>query len=225
MYIIDLDQNTFLVAIARYWTRVFRLDNLPRSLFESAVARSTTAYRMEDDFTIFLDPVSRIHLPSSDTAAEPDPVLLALYHTSSPKLRPSTPFPGVDTFSLRKHLRLVLLSIVFRKHVATFCRVNHIQDAYSTRGFHELIYTIVNLARSSVEVRLQRDQCDKTPAESTRGRTAPRFLYDALPTTPEYWIDGVLVILEREITTLEALHAAIGNAVRLSDFTCEPKYS
>lgn len=214
LYIIDLEQDTFLVSMPRYWTRVFCLQNLPRSLFESAVSLSPGAgHCVEDDYRVFLNPVARIHLAPSDRPAEPDPVLITEYRSRAVELLPCRSFPGVETFPVRKNLRLVLLRQFYRTHVSQFCHVNQSRDATSVGNLSEFIFTIVNLARSTVEFRLQRDRNDSTPAESNRNRSVTRCLYDDLPTTSEYWMDGILVVLEPDISTAENLHAAIGKAL------------
>lgn len=218
LYIIDLEQDTFLVSMLRYWTRVFCLRNLPRSLFESSVSPPPEGtYCIEDDYRVFLDPVARMHFAPSVRPAEPDPALITEYQSRATELLPCRSFSGVDTFSVRKQLRLVLLRLVYRTHFMRFYYVNHNRDATSIGHLSELVFTIVNLARSTVEFRLQRDRSDSTPAESRHDRSVPRYLYDGLPTTSEYWIDNILVVVEPDISTAENLHAAIGKAILLTN--------
>lgn len=157
-----------------------------------------------------------MHLPPSARPTEPDPAHITEYESCSTQLLPSRLFPGVDTFPVRKHLRLVLLRLFYRRHISRFLHANHNRDVSAVRDLYELVFTIINLARSTVEFRLQRDAGDSTPAESRHNRSLPKYLSAELPANPEYWIDDILVIVERDISTAENLHAAIGKAVLLT---------
>lgn len=155
-----------------------------------------------------------MHLAPSVRPAEPDPALITEYRSRAAELLPCRSFPGV---SVRKQLRLVLLRLVYRTHFMRFYYVNHNRDATSGGHPSELVFTIVNQARSTVKFRLQRDRSDSTAAESRRDRSVPRDLYGNLPTTPEHWVDGILVVLEPDISTAENLHAAIEKEILLTD--------
>lgn len=223
IYIVNLDSDKFLVSIIDYGTRVFCLKNIPRWLFESSSATTVENTWIGNDYRILIDPVYRLHLAASCRPAEPDPALVALYQSCTPQLRPLHFIPGKETFPVRKYLRLLLLKHFFKTHQATFGDVNNFKHSFFIRVFHLLAYVIVNLARSAVEVGFQHVTSQNTPAHCETEKNGIIDPGCQPPATTEYWIDGVLVILERDISTMENLQAAIGKAIQITNASgCSP---
>lgn len=214
VYTIDLHAKTFRVSLEGYANRIFRLDNPPRSLFESTTAAPRES-SVRKDIQVFIDPVARAHLPSFDHSASADPALLAFYQTCASKLCEIPPFPDVDSLSVQIQLRLVLLTEFYNEHKSGFHCVNHSRSSFVASVFPRLVHDIIDLTRSSVEVRFMQRRVQTalihprhTPVAESESDGWP----DALN---EYWIDGVLLILELDISTMENLHAAIGRAIQL----------
>lgn len=136
--------------------------------------------------------------------------------TSNSALAPSS--PATDTLPVRKYLRLVLLKLFLQIHLGAFGSIYMPEGANLDYMFRQFAYSIVNLARSSDEVRFLRDRTFRT------GKGKSRIMLQTTklpswepPKTAEYWVDGVLVILDNDNTTTGNLHAAIGKAVRITN--------
>lgn len=86
------------------------------------------------------------------------------------------------------------------------------RHAFANHTFRELAYSIINLARSTVEVGLLCDNGYNKPEE-----------YGWQPTSLEHWIDDILVVLDTNISTMENLHAAIGKAIKLTNARASSK--
>lgn len=221
VYITDVDNNIFRLFFVNYASRMFRLNNIPRWLFNCATVPSlgllSTDYPKHDDGKhVFLDPVPSVYLPPSDISAQPDPTYLAHYHRCAPTLEPPYDFPSTDASSVRAQFRLVLLTIFHNEQLELFQLVKTHRSPFSELKFHELTYSMINLTRSRVDVHLVPDKGYSTPAEAWRRRNANSRLNAAQLATTDCWIDGVLVILDPDISTTENLHAAIGKAIQLS---------
>lgn len=215
IYIIDLDNDILRVFLADFASRMLDLRNLPRWLFECAAPSSHGPCRIDDGKHVFMDPLPRAHLPPSNVSAQPDRTALDYYHRCTPKLRPVHKFPGLEMFDVRMHFRLALLTIFYNGLLEMFHAIKHQRSPRVTDNFHTLAYSIINLARSSVEVRLLYNKGYSTATESTRGRRVdPRDPYAPLPSASECWIEDVLVVLDQDISTKENLHAAIGRAIQ-----------
>lgn len=112
-YIIDLKTDLLRVVLVDYSCRTFNLQNIPRWLFQCPAGLSPGRCCIDHRKEIFIDPVPRAYLPASHVAAEPDPAALDHYQSCAPKVRPLQSFSGVETFTLRKHFRLALLTYLY----------------------------------------------------------------------------------------------------------------
>lgn len=215
IYIIDLNNDIIRVFLVNYASRMLNLLDIPRWLFECNGASSPTQCCTDDGKHVFLDPISRPNLSLTNVSAQPDSTALDHYRSCAPKLRPVQNSPGVDTFSVRKHFRLFLLTQFYNHLSETFHTIKHQRSPDLRRNFHTLAYSIINLARSDVKVRMVYNKGYSTFGSSRRARVDPRDPYDPFPTTSECWIQDVLVVLDQDILTKENLHAAIGKALQL----------
>lgn len=213
-YIIDLDMQIFRVMLVGYSSRMYRLDNIPRWLFQLAAGPSPGSRCFDDGKHLLLDPVDRSHLSVHEVLSEPDQTFLALYHSRTPKLcaRPSP--PGADAFPIRQQFRLVLLMMFYNGQRVMFHHASYQRTELSIPLFYLLAYTGINLTRSRVEVRLEPDQRYNGSSKSIR-RKGKSTQYKKLPSTPECWMDGVLVVVEPDLSTKENHHAAIGKVIHL----------
>lgn len=208
-YVIDLDKDIFRVLFVGYSSRMFRLDNIPRWLFQSAAVPSPASRCIHDGKHIFLDPVDRGHLPLLEVSAEPDQAFLALNHSLAPTLCAPPSSPGANAFPIRQQFRLVLLMTFHNGRLAMFRHAGYQRSLFPMQLFYSLAYTGINLTRSPVEVRLVHDQW--YIGLSKRRRLGAKItLYNQLPSTPESWMDGVLVVPEPDLSTEQNHHAAIG---------------
>lgn len=215
-YIIDLDNDIVSVFLAGYGSRRLYLLNIPRWLFECAAASSSGPSSLDEKKHFFMGSVPRAHLPPCHVSVPHDPTALDYYQSCAPTVRPVVSFPGVETFTVRKHFRLVLLTIFYNWQLEMF---DAREDHRSPQGIQNLCilaYSIINLVRSSVEVRIEFDPRSGARVKARGGQVARRRPFDSLPTTPECWIEDVLVILDDDILTKENLHAAIGKAIQLT---------
>ncbi|KAL0634972.1 hypothetical protein Q9L58_006090 [Maublancomyces gigas] len=125
IYVIDLELNVFRISTydndtplepGRYRTQYFRLDNIPRDLFEpEAVAATGLTYLIMSGI------VAAEH--SVDCLSEipaPDPVLLELYQSFSPAPTPSFALPSGDRKSHWCKLQLGLLGEFVKYFVYSF---------------------------------------------------------------------------------------------------------
>lgn len=214
-YVIDLDKDIFRVLLVRYSSRIFRLDNIPRWLFQSAAVPSPGSRCIGDGKHIFLDPVDRGHLPLLEVSAEPDQAFLALYHSLGPKLCAPPSSPGADAFPIRQQFRLVFLMTFYNGRLAMFRHAGYQRSLFTMQLFYSLAYTGINLTRSRVGVRLVHNQW-YIGLSKRRRLVAKITRYNQLPSTPESWMDGVLVVLEPDLSTEQNHHAAIGKVIQLT---------
>lgn len=205
LYTIDMDDGIFSVSLVNYSTRSFHLTNIPRGLFLYSSATSTKETWMENGYHVFINPVPNLHLVAAKWL---NPAFITLYQSYAPKLRPLHTMPSIDTFPVRKYLRLVLLKHFFDKHQSVFRRIGNNKPIHMSM-FRQLVYGIVNLARSSVEVSFR-------TGERTAFGTNSIIDSGNHPNATEYWVDGVLIIQEWNISVTEIFQAAVVKAVKIT---------
>lgn len=216
MYVIDLQYETRYVSLEDCSSRMFCLDNLPWWLFESAAAVPLGLYTIEHEKQLFIAPVSVVYLLSFEFSQVPGMVLLAHCESYASKLCHLPRFPGVEVFPVRMYLRLILITHFHNEHVQLFRSVNNVQGPMSMEVFRWLLYCIVKLSRSRVEVCFRKDDELDDPPDHTYIVNKWDESYAALYAMPQNWVDGLPIVLERDISTTENLHAAIGKAIQLS---------
>lgn len=228
IYVFDLDNDTFSVGIPFYIRRIFHLQHIPRSLFDPQTSPDGEISEMQQ-YRVLLDPVPRAHLAGLSVPVEPDRALVDLYHSSSPVIQPLPSIPDVATFPVRKYLRLYLGRIFSDSHRRV---LRWIYDGKQTRGyftgplpeptgllglrFRQMVYGMVNLASSGVEVEFKIDRRYKSTIEWEYFKDKHQEKPPQWPVPDaEYWIGDILIIPEMAMSTAENLHSAIGKAVQI----------
>lgn len=220
VYLLDLDKDTLSVGIPFCSERLFYLKNIPRSLFNPDPF--TGGAPTGGQYAVLIDVIPRIHLASiSGETDEPDPELVALYHNYSPQIQPLHPVLSSDTFPVRKYLRLCLMKIFCNSHSNSFTkiysgRIRAKTDDTPHDRFRQIIYGLVKLASSSVEVKFQYDDRYRSTLKweyfrHLEHKTPPLWS----PPIGEYRIGDILVVPELHLSTEENLQAAVGRALQL----------
>lgn len=227
-YIFDLDNDTFSVGVPYHNRRMFHLQHIPRSLFDPQTSPNGEIFEMQQ-YRVLLDPVPRAHLASISVPVEPNTALVDLYQSCSPHIQPLLSIPDVATFHIRKYLRLHLSRIFSDSHRGVLQWIHTGKQArphYSTSitepasllelRFRQMVYGMVHLSSSSVEVQFKTDRRYKYPVEwkYLRDIDQEKPLQWPVPDA-EYWIGNILVIQEMAMSTAENLHAAIGKAIQV----------
>lgn len=228
IYVVDLDSETLSVGIAFYKRRLFHLRNLPRSLFDRLPTPSGELSEMQD-YRVLVDPVPRAQLAGFSVSVGADAALVKLYQSYSSRTEPLPTLPNLTALPIRKYLRLRLARIFCEGHSTV---LKTIRDGNRTPGgsidssgqdtnvlerpFRQMVYGMVNIMSSCVEVQFQTERRYDSTAEwqscSTRDEQKP-LTWQTPPA--EYWIADILIIPAMEIATTESLHAAIGKAIQL----------
>lgn len=173
---------------------------------------------------LLLAAVPRAHLVGISVPVEADAALVELYHQYSPQVVELPTLPDLATLPVRKYLRLALASMFSDGHFKLLQTIHSgkltqtsIRDPnMREHRFRQMVYGIVNLMSSSVEVHFQRDR--RYPSTAAWNYFRKRDQESPLCWTAplaEYWIGDILILPEMEMTTAENLHAAIGKAVQL----------
>lgn len=202
VYIVDLDDCMFTVAESVKSKRQFRLDNIPRWLFEDS----------SDCGGVMTAAVPTEYLAEFRTVAGPDMGLVAFYMTCSPKIQPMYETLQKEQFSAPQTLRLALLNQFVERFSTTF------QDLGSSTGkdsfsFRQLTYAILSLCNIGADVRLKRERLWWNYNKVIGTESEATLDYD-IPDAATYWLNDVLVVLEPRIHAQQYLHAAIGRAIK-----------
>lgn len=218
VYIVDLDNLCFITRSGSGWSREFKLENLPRHLFELKL------YNQE----LLSMPVSLEQLYNATPAITYNPTDLARFGAFAPRLSTVQvaegsffdagvildPWKPLSQLLLEKFLEryiAVFKDLASPKNLAIFASTGLDGKTAAANKFKQLAYGIVNL-------------CDAVGRIKFRKARHVSYHTDTPPTTPPawecpesntLWIGDVLVILEARITTSEFLHAAIGRSIDL----------
>lgn len=228
IYVVDLDSDTLSVGIPFYMRRVFKLQNIPRSLFDPQPSPSGEISQLEP-YRVLLDAVPRAHLAGISVPVEPDAALIELYWSYSPQIEPLPTPPGLAGLPVRKYLRLCLARIFADGHMMLLETIHSRQvipgstpvssgqwaDTVDHR-FRQMVYGIVNIMSSCVEVQFKTGRRYLSTADWRRNWQGDQQSPTIWPFPPaEYWIGDILIVPALEMTTTENLHAALGKAIQL----------
>ncbi|KAL0639073.1 hypothetical protein Q9L58_001955 [Maublancomyces gigas] len=230
IYVFDPDNNTFSVAVPYHIRRIFHLQHTPRSLFGPEASPNGEISEMQK-YRVLLHPVLRAHLASISVPVEPNTTLVDLYQSCSPHIQPLLSIPDAATFPIRKYLRLHLSRISSNRQQGVLEWIHTGEQArphYSTSmtepvsllevRFRQMVYGMVHLSSSSVEVQFKAARHYNSTAEwqCLRNRDQDKPLQWPVPDA-EYWISNILVIPEMNMATAENLHGAIGKAIQVTN--------
>lgn len=188
IYVFDLDNNTFSVGVPYHIRRIFHLQHIPRSLFDPETSPNGEISEMQQ-YRVLLDPVPRAHLASISVPVEPNTALVDLYQSCSPHIQPLLSIPDAAAFPIRKYLRLHLSRIFSDSHRGVLEWIHTGEQArphYSISitepvsllelRFRQMVYGMVHLSSSSVEVQFKTDRRYNSTAEwqcLRSGQTSP----------------------------------------------------
>lgn len=221
VYIVDLDNNCFTVKSGSGWSRVFKLENLPRNLFEE--------YLSEEEVLTMPISLENLYITSPPTIGY-DAAHLARFARHAPHLskvdvpQEETHFTASEDLNSWKPLTQLLLELFLERYITFFKELVRPEnqaifdstglDGYTaaTHLYKQLAFGIINLCDSPRRIKFRKGSCRyKTPGKHDQPQR-PRW---ECPQKNSTWMDEVLVILEPRIAVQEFLHAAIGKAIDL----------
>lgn len=222
IYVIDLDLDVFRVSDTNInnpdepgMNRYFRIDNIPRDFFLRETVE-TTGWR----YPVMSDLVPDEHFADHLGAIpEPEPTLLALYQSFSPRPVFSFSIPSGDRNSPWDRLQLELLGEFVQYFIYSF------SDSWPSRTsspfvFRQLAYAVLSLASSdgmkfhytTAKHALHANDLD---AELCTPSWDP-------PDDDTYWLGDVLIVLNQHLSTTAngspspTTQASIAHAVQLA---------
>lgn len=213
IYIVDLDNNSFVVRSGTGWNREFKLENPPRSLFEH-----------DGESEIFIMPISLRYLYGAAPVIGHDLNGLARFTEFAPRkyvveVPKESHFDAGIILDAWKPLSQLLLQNFLERYLGCFKNLAKAKNTsiFASTGldgktatayqFKQLAYGILNL-------------CD--PVGRIKFRPKHRVAHSpVVPSVPPWecpdgnimWMGNVLIILEARINVEEFLHAAIGKAI------------
>lgn len=230
IYVVDLDSNTLSVGLPYDTRRVFHLRNIPRSLFDSQLSPSGEILQM-GQYRVLIDAVPFAHLAGISVPVEPEAALVELYQSYSSRTEILPSPPNLATLPVRKYFRLCLAAIFSHNHLTALKTIRNgkttggsTMDSSAQKCFRQMLYGMVNIMSSGVEVQFKIDRGYRPTEEWSFYRPNDQDGPLMWPTPPaEYWIGDILIIPAMEMTTCENLQAAIGKAIHLINTrTTEP---
>lgn len=236
-YIVDLDNDMLSVTGQADVTddqilgiRFFRLDNIPRWLFDLPFVKDDVTEKHKPRYvgfgrTLAVRAAAGVHpvlvadvpgeflAPTTRTPADPDQELLELYKSSSTEQ--FLPNYKLDHGSVWKSVRLLLLQ-QFVERFDDSLRSLRVGMNKSHFVFRQIVYAVVNLAHNGNKV-LFRKQTNLY--EDRIGFPKYATPWWEPPDTDTYWIGDVLIILDNAIEHSENLCAAIGRVIKVANTT------
>lgn len=200
-YIIDLDTDTFIVQAFHIASRTFRLDMIPVSMFAE----------VSDPSQLMVLPVSQRHM---NTSFDFDSVFVELYKTTQPGLHSFT-FPTHYSNLVHRQLRRFLMQNFMRHYDEIIHHVNADSQA-NTYTVRQLVYGLLNLCDPSVRLVFEHVS-NSTGYQSITGSGKFAIPSWEPPTSSEYILRSVIIVLEPRMSILEFLQAAIGRAVSMAE--------
>lgn len=216
VYIVDLDNDCFIICDGTGCRREFKLQNLPYFLFEEDRGEQET----------FIMPIALKHLYNTTLALGYDTTDFARFTAFSPR-RVTVQVPEESHFKAGarldpwKPLSQLFLEqfleryITFFKALATpenlaiFASTGLDGKTAAAYQFKQLAYGILNLCDAAGRIMFRKRRYLKKFRDTAR---PPRWECSNRNTL---WIGDILVILEPRIAVEEFLHAAIGKAIDL----------
>lgn len=218
MYVIDLDQNTFRVSGANdvyewenWGTQYFRLDNIPRWLFELEPADAA-----KNVYPVML--ASFMDLPNEYWAIaggvpEVDLWFVYSYQKSSPRVVDSIAPTRKDSTTWRR-LKQQLLAQFVKYYVLS---LNDVWPSIegSKFVFRQLAYAILCILQGGIGMRFNPTSLlhKLLLASMPRATRTPNW---QPPDSDCYWLGDVIVVLDEYIEHELNLRAAIGKAIRVA---------
>lgn len=201
IYVIDLELDIFRVSDydndtplepGTYGTQYFRLNSIPRDLFEDA-AMEAAGHR----YPVMDDTIPSEHF-YQDEILTPDPLLLAIYQSISPAPTPTFDHPPGNRKSSWHKLQLALLEEFVQYFMHSF-RDSCPSRTSSPFVFQQLAYAVlsftsysgIKLHRTTSEYMLHADKIDpmcRTPS------------WDP-PASDTYWLNDILIVLNQNLST------------------------
>lgn len=203
IYVVDLDLNVFRVSDTdndnplepgTQGTQYFRLDNIPRHLFENQ-AMETTGYR----YPVMCEShTTEYSLFDMGDVPAPDPILLASYEALTPPPTSTFSLPCGDRKSTWHKLQLQLLREFVQYFVYSF-RDSCPSRTSSPFVFQQLAYAVLCLTsragmkfhRTTSEYVLHFDSIDPISRTPT---------WDP-PDGDSYWLGDILIVLNQHVCT------------------------
>lgn len=214
VYIVDLDNDSFIIRNGSGCRREFKLQNLPCSVFEH-----------DDKQQPFIMPVAIKHLYTA-SALDYNSGDLARFTAFAPhKMTVEVPeeshFKAGDVLDPWKPLSQLFLEQFLERYITFFKELNTSEKytilastgldskSYEVYQFKQLAYGILNLCDAAGRIKFRKRRFLNQPHGAARHPTWEP------PDKNILWMGDVLVILEARIAIEEFLHAAIGKAIDL----------
>lgn len=235
IYVIDLDQNVFRVSHRNQLggpeqsgTQYFRLANIPRWLFERDMV---SGYEPERRAGNDIMAASEANVPAEHWAYDPrdvtvpEPALLELYQNFLVQPLPVFSVPPAAHIPTWRRLQLQLLKQFVEYFLPSFRDVSWPRKS-SPFVFRQLAYAVLLFTRST---RMKFRHLDSPHQIYCRiGNRSERSQTPSWepPNTDNYWLDGVLIVLDEYISFTNGQPTAmtkttIAKAVQLAGTMCD----
>lgn len=215
VYIVDLDNDSFIIRNGSGCRREFKLQNLPCSVFEEH----------GDKQQPFIMPVALKHLYTAPVLDHNSDDLARFTKFAPHRLTVEAPeeshFEAGHVLDPWKPLSQLFLEQFLERYITFFKELNAPENttvfastglsskSYQVYQYKQLAYGILNLCDAAGRIKFRRR---RLPHPSCG--TADPPTWDP-PEKNILWISDVLVILEARLAVEEFLHAAIGKAIDL----------
>lgn len=208
IYVIDLDQNVFRVINRnhcrdqeRCGIQYFRLDNIPRWLFEvSSVSHYNPKLMMADNIMA----ASKVNVPSEywshdpRDVAVPNPELLGLYDNFSVQSVPVFSIPPAEHAPTWRSLQLQLLGQFVEHFLASFHDISRPRTS-SPFIFRQLAYAVLSFTRSTGMKFRPSNPPHQTRVQPGNIRNRSQTPSWEPPDADNYWLGDVLIVLDEYI--------------------------